>query len=234
MSKVKVNSVLLDVEKDDESTSVNVTVSYTNENIESLDFTEINAVIKRTDGIFIAESNSTISREIPSESKVEESVGFYGFNEEQIPKNRKDLVVEATIKLGKYHKFSEFESEIDDENNEKIITFRTAGDKPLKIIGGSVRISEPDEDKFVNVDMVICVQNNSDKYYPELNISYEIIDLKENFLDGSDGISELKPNSIVYFTQSMYIKKNKLKKAKLHGSVKFAEYIEMAYFTNRE
>ena len=134
MSKIKVNSVALDVEKNDDSSNVNLTVSYTNENIGSLDFTEINAIIKRSDGLFIAESNSSISREIPSGSEAEESVGFYGLNQGQLPNNNKDLVVEATIKLGKYHKFSEFESEIDDKNPEKIITFHGGGDGPLKMI----------------------------------------------------------------------------------------------------
>ena len=230
MSKIKVNSVALDVEKNEDSSNVNLTVTYTNENIESFDFTELNAIIKRSDGLFIAESNSSISKEIPSGTEVEESVGFYGLNQEQLPKNNKELIVEAVIKLGKYHKFSEFESEIDDKKSEKIITFHSGNNGPLKIIGGSVQIGKPDEDKFANVDIVICVKNNSDKYYPELNISYEINDSKDNFLDGSDGVVEVKPLSLTYFTRSMYIKKNKLKSAKLYGSLKFAEYIETAFF----
>lgn len=232
MTNVKVNSVMLEVEKDGDSSSVNVTVSYTNENMEALDFTEINAIIKRTDGLFIAESNTSISREISPGSEAEESVGFYGLNEEQLPKNNNDLAVDATIKLGKYHKFSEFESEVDHRNPEKIINFNGGEDGPLKVIGGSVQIGEPDEDKFVNVDIVVCVKNNSDTYYPELNIAYEITDIKNNFLDGSDGVAELKPLSLTYFTRSMYIKKSKLKSAKLYGSLKFAEYTETAFIDN--
>lgn len=231
ISKIKINSSVLRSEKEEDKVDVNMSVSYTNMDVEHFDFTELNAVLKRSDGLFIAEGNFSISREVPSNVEIEESVGFYWLDQDKVFKAGESLSAEATIKLGKYRQLADFKSEIDIKKCESTLAFTDAGSGELDIVGGSLQIGEPDEDKFVSVDLVVCVKNLVDKYYPEVNVSYEITDSKDDFLEGSDGIFEVKPLSITYFTRSMYIKKSKLKSAKLHGALKLAEYLETKFFS---
>lgn len=224
MPNMAVGPTSLVYEEDDENSKVDLSFSYTYENNEKLDFTEISAVLKRSDGVLIAETNSTTSSCGNPGAPEPESLGFYWLDKTLIPKDKKELSVSATIKLGKIKTISAFSLALDEKKNEMPIEFELSG-VDLEILGGSLNIGVPDEEKCVDVNLVICVRNNHDRYYPELKMSYELVGGNDVFLDGDDGIIEVKPLSYTYITRSIYIKKSKLKKAKLQGQLQLSDYV---------
>ena len=225
MPNITVGPAVLTHEEDDENAKVELSFSYTYENKEALDFTEISAILRRSDGVFIADATSTISDcGTPGVEKTE-SIGFYWLNKKLIPADKSTLDVLTTIKLGEIKKITEFNLEIDEKRSEMPIAFDNKKYGGLEIIGGSINIDEPDEEKCVNLNLVICVKNHDDRYYPEFKVMYELTGFKEDFIDGDDGVMEIKPLSYTYFNRTMYIKKSKLKKSKLNGSIQLSDYV---------